>query len=89
MYSHLSGEQPTACLLAQACQRLWLVAGNDIYQQFAYANHTTQPGTSSALTLAESISPSQGQCRSYEQVTLSRQLHTKSLPTPHVPVGYS
>src|SRR4051794_26405615 len=27
---------PTLCLLAQACQRLWLVGSHDVYQQFAY-----------------------------------------------------
>jgi hypothetical protein len=65
-----------------------LFALNDIYQQFAYANHATQPGPSSVLTLAENIIPSQGRYRSYEQGTLSRQLHTKSSPTSHVPAGY-
>lgn len=29
-----------SCLLAQAYQYLWLVLGNDVYQQFTYVNHT-------------------------------------------------
>jgi hypothetical protein len=27
-------------LLAQACQRLWLVSINDVYQQFTFVHHT-------------------------------------------------
>ena len=34
--------QPLA-ILAQACQQLWLVANDGIYQQFSYLNLTLQP----------------------------------------------
>ena len=31
---------PTTCLLAQACQRLWLVGSHDVYPRFIYLLHT-------------------------------------------------
>ena len=34
------------CLLAQA-QSLWLVLTNDVYQAFAFANHTVNPSPAS------------------------------------------
>ena len=44
---------PPQCLLAQATQHLRLVPLNDVYQAFAYANHTTHPSPLSALMLAD------------------------------------
>ena len=45
------GVDPT-CLLAQACQRLWLVDSDDVYQQFTSVHHTTLSKHPTALTLA-------------------------------------
>jgi hypothetical protein len=33
----------TTCLLAQACQHLWLANIDDVYQRFTYVDHTIQP----------------------------------------------
>jgi hypothetical protein len=43
------------CLLAQA-QSLWLVLTNDVYQAFAYANHTINPSPASCA-IQKCISP--------------------------------
>lgn len=42
------GEVPSllahhVAFLAQACQHLWLVRFNDVYREFAYANHAVHP----------------------------------------------
>jgi hypothetical protein len=36
-------EQPTTHLLVQACQHLWLVKNNEVYQQFTYVGPIIQP----------------------------------------------
>ncbi len=60
---------------------------DDVYQHFTYVNHTNQPSDPSALMLADAVlasRPLPGLHRS----TLSRWLHTQSLPTTHAPIGY-
>jgi hypothetical protein len=48
---------PPRCLLAQACQHLWLVARYDVYQAFTYVDHTTHSSLRSALMLADPCVP--------------------------------
>jgi len=43
VYSHKPEEYPTAYLLVQAYQHIWLVSINDVYQQFTFVGHTIQP----------------------------------------------
>jgi hypothetical protein len=45
-------KQPTACLLASAYQRLWLVRFNDAYGRFTWVGHVIQPNPLTTLTLA-------------------------------------
>lgn len=40
------------CLLAQACQRLWLVNTYDVYQQFTSVHRTIRSWLPTTLTLA-------------------------------------
>jgi len=63
------------------------LAHDDVYQQFTYVGHAIQPSIPSALVLADDVSP-RGSTRLFNRITLSRQLHTPSLPIVHVPVGY-
>jgi hypothetical protein len=48
-----------------ACQHLWLVFNDDVYQRFTYINHTTQSEPPTALMLAVATSP-------YDFVTIPR-----------------
>jgi hypothetical protein len=43
VYPYIKEKYPTAYLLVQACQHLWLVASDDVYQQFTFVDHTTKP----------------------------------------------
>src|SRR5215813_6987656 len=45
----------TTYLLVQACQHLWLVNSDEVYQQFMYINHTIKPRLQAALMLAASL----------------------------------
>ena len=40
-----------------ACQHLWLVFNDDVYQRFTYVNHTTQSEPPTTLMLAVATSP--------------------------------
>jgi hypothetical protein len=40
-----------------ACQHLWLVFNDDVYQRFTYVNHTTQSELPTTLMLAVATSP--------------------------------
>jgi hypothetical protein len=53
VYPHNPRRQPTANLLVQACQHLWLVDSDDVYQQFTCVGHTLQPGALPASMLAD------------------------------------
>jgi hypothetical protein len=55
----MKGDSFATYLLVQACQHLWLVTYHDIYQQFTFISHTTQPSILSALMLADNLPVSQ------------------------------
>ena len=74
--------------LAQACQRLWPVAVNGVYRLFTYVDLTIKPGTPTAMTLAVVVFLTAWTIH-YWKVTLSQELHTVTLPSRHVLVGYS
>jgi len=53
-----SAGQPATYLLVNAYQQLWHFNTRDVYQQFTYITHTSQPGSSTPLLLGVSaISP--------------------------------
>jgi hypothetical protein len=74
--------------LVEACQQFWLLDGDEVYRQFALANHAIQPSPLPpiagryAYASRTRLNPLRG------WGTLSRQLHTESLRVTHVPVGY-
>jgi len=51
----LEGNNQLHTFLVKAYQHLWLLCVYGIYQQFTYVHHTTQPGSLSALVLADNI----------------------------------
>ena len=75
------------CLLAQACQPLWLVPDDDGYNDSLPFILSLSPHPS-AVRLAESNLP-RGRffCYTSARLTLSRRLRTKRLPAMHAPVG--
>ena len=76
------------CLLAQACQPLWPVITNGVYQRFTCVDLTSRSWFPTALRLAVAASAHALAALPKEEVTLSRKLRTSSLPTTRVPVGY-
>jgi hypothetical protein len=54
----LSGEQLDFIpVLGQACQQLWPVHDNDVYQQFSFLSHIAPASSLAALLLAALPSP--------------------------------
>jgi hypothetical protein len=76
-----------AYLLVQACQRLWLVLGDDEYSAVHMCWPYHQPNPPTALTLAVTISPRGSTITVAGEGTWSRGLHTAGLLPPHAPVG--
>ena len=81
-------------LLVQACQHLWLVSSNDVYQRFSYLNHTTLSLLPTTLMLAVATAPHGLVTSPQAEATLSRRLRTPTaslqmvFPPTHAPVGY-
>ena len=76
-------------VLVQACQHLWLVERYGVYQRFTYVGRTRSflvPHRPCAGSFRRS---SRFGVPINSVVTLSPELHTKSLPTSHVWVGNS
>jgi hypothetical protein len=84
------GELPclATCLLAQACQHLWLASSHDVYQRFTWIDLAIPPWLPTALMLAVIISPHGSMTIQLDEATLSQELRTTRLLWPHVLVGY-
>ena len=76
------------CLLAQACQPLWPVITNGVYQRFTCVDRTSRSWFPTALRLAVAASAHAPAAIPWDEVTLSRGLRTPPLPATHAPVGY-
>ena len=76
------------CLLAQACQPLWPVITNGVYQRFTCVDLTSRSWFPTALRLAVAVSAHAfptDPCGI--EAPLSRGLRTKPLPATHAAVG--
>jgi hypothetical protein len=70
-------------------KQLWLLTGNEVYQQFTYVNPISQPSSSTPLLLGVSSPIPHGNgLPEYPGATLSEELHTPPLPVTHVFLGY-
>ena len=70
-------------------KQLWLLSAYEVYQQFTYINHISQPSSSTPLLLGVSRSFLAEQiCPKPPGATLSEELHTPPLPVTHVFLGY-
>lgn len=70
-------------------KQLWLLTGNEVYQQFTYVNPISQPSSSTPLLLGVSRSLlAESICPKHPRATLSEELHTPPLPVTHVFLGY-
>jgi hypothetical protein len=76
------------CLLAQACQHLWLVGSHDVYQQFTYVDHTIQILDPDHLDASSRNVSSRIRYHLLDEVALSQELRTVRFLWPHVLVGY-
>ena len=76
------------CLLAQACQHLWLASSHDVYRRFTWIDRAIPPWLPTALMLAVIISPHGSMTIQLDEATLSQELRTARLLWPHVLVGY-
>ncbi len=73
-------------VLVQACQHVWLVEDNGVYQKFTCIGRTRS--SLAPLRLRGQISLCLAAWRAgYPAATLSPELHTELLPAPHVWVG--
>jgi hypothetical protein len=73
---------PTTYLLVQACQHLWLVVRNDVYQRFTCVGHTIGPSSRTALMLAVVTFPHGRVTTLLGEATFSRGLsHHRITPT--------
>jgi hypothetical protein len=79
---------PSRSLLGPACQHLWLVRLNDVYQQFTCVSHTITPSPLTALVLAVTIFPHGSIAPLPGGGTLSQELPTPRLLQTQVLVGY-
>ena len=86
----VSSEHPVLAtyLLVQACQHLWLVLHDGVYQHFTGVDHTTRSWSPTTLMLAVAVSAHAPTTTRAGEDTLSGELRTPSLPRTHVPVGY-
>ena len=70
-------------------KQLWLLSAYEVYQQFTYINHISQPSSSTPLLLGVSRSfLAEPICPKPPGATLSEELHTPPLPVTHVFLGY-
>lgn len=70
-------------LLVEACQQLWLLAVDGVYQQFTFVDHTNQPSVAPACCSQDLYDASR---RSYTMEAwdyIVRKLRTPSLPMTH------
>jgi hypothetical protein len=82
------GRSLSPCLLAQACQPLWPVITNGVYQRFTCVDRPSRSWFPTALRLAVAASAHASAAIPEDEVTLSRRLRTPPLPATHAPVGY-
>ena len=83
-------ESPCArysALLAQACQHLWLVFCDDVYQAFTWVRHTIHPSPVSVLVLTDTSSP-HGFDASLMTVGSLSEGSVRVVAFPHIFVGY-
>lgn len=71
-------------------KQLWLLTGNEVYQQFTYVNPISQPSSSTPLAAGSLRMPTSRQAfaRNHPGATLSEKLQTPPLPVTHVLLGY-
>jgi len=62
---------------------------HEVYQQFTYINHISQPSSSTPLLLGVSrCTPHSAHLPEHPGATLLEKLHTPPLPVTHVLLGY-
>ncbi|CAG9237504.1 hypothetical protein PSP6_740064 [Paraburkholderia tropica] len=75
--------------MVDACQQLWHRPTYEVYQQFTYVNHISQPSSSTPALLGVSGRLSRdSHPPELPGATLSEELHTPPLPVTHVFLGY-
>jgi hypothetical protein len=83
-------EHPCArysALLAQACQHLWLVFCDDVYQAFPWGRPTIHPRPVSVVVLTDTAAP-HGCDASRVTVGSLSEGSVQVVPFPHIFVGY-